>query len=119
MLDLIKRFSSLYFTEILGFCLRGNHFHLLVKMIPEHRFTDEEIQKRFEAFYGDSRSFSEGQLPYFREKFSNLSEFVREIKVGFARYYNRRHSRRGYFCILGGHPLKILGGQSLNSELGI
>jgi len=26
MLDLIKRFSSLYFTEILGFCLMGNHF---------------------------------------------------------------------------------------------
>ncbi len=32
-----------------------------------------------------------------REKLSNLSEFVREIKVGFARYYNRRHNRRGYF----------------------
>jgi REP element-mobilizing transposase RayT len=56
MLGLIKRFSSLYFTEILGFCLMGNHFHLLVKMIPENRFTDEEIQKRFDAFYGDSRS---------------------------------------------------------------
>jgi len=26
MLDLIKRFSALYFTEILGFCLMGNHF---------------------------------------------------------------------------------------------
>ena len=26
MLDLIKRFSSLYFTEILGFCLMGNIF---------------------------------------------------------------------------------------------
>jgi hypothetical protein len=25
MLDLIKRFSALYFTEILGFCLMGNH----------------------------------------------------------------------------------------------
>ncbi len=25
------------------------------------------------------------------------SEFVREIKVGFARYYNKRHNRRGYF----------------------
>jgi len=34
MLDLIKRFSALYFTEILGFCLMGNHFHLLVEMIP-------------------------------------------------------------------------------------
>ena len=97
MLALIKKFSSLYFAEILGFCLMGNHFHLLVKMIPENRFADEEIQKRFEAFYGDSRAFSKGQLPYFRQKLSSLSEFVREIKVGFARYYNRRHNRRGYF----------------------
>jgi REP element-mobilizing transposase RayT len=97
MLDLIKRFSALYFTEILGFCLMGNHFHLLVKMIPDDRFTDEEIQKRFENHYGDSREFAEGQIPYLREKLSSLSEFVREIKVGFARYYNKRHNRRGYF----------------------
>ena len=34
MLDLIKKFSLLYFTEILGFCLMGNHFHLLVKNDP-------------------------------------------------------------------------------------
>ena len=97
MLDLMKRFSTLYFTEILGFCLMDNHFHLLVKMIPEDRFTDKEIQKRVEAFYGESRTFSKGQLPYFRDKLSSLSEFVREIKVGFARYYNRQHNRRGYF----------------------
>jgi len=97
MIDLIKRFSVLYFTEILGFCLMGNHFHLLVKMIPQDQFKDEDIQKRFEAFFGDSREFAEGQIPYWREKLSSLSEFVREIKVGFARYYNRRHNRRGYF----------------------
>ena len=30
-------------------------------------------------------------------KLSSLSEFMREIKVGFARFYNRRHHRRGYF----------------------
>jgi len=30
-------------------------------------------------------------------KLSNLSEFVREIKVEFSSYYNRRHNRRGYF----------------------
>ena len=97
ILDLIKRFSALYFTEILGFCIMGNHFHLLAKMIPEYHFTDEDIRKRFEAFYGDSREFAEGQIPYWREKLSSLSEFVREIKVGFARFYNRRHNRRGYF----------------------
>ena len=97
MLGLIKRFSALYFTEILGFCLMGNHFHLVVTMLPEHRFTDADIQKRFEKFYGDNRLFYEGQIPYLRNKLSSLSEFIREIKVGFARYYNRRHHRRGYF----------------------
>ena len=68
-----------------------------MKMIPENHFTDDEIQKRFEAFYGDSRDFAEGQILDWREKLSSLSEFMREIKVGFARYYYRRHNRCGYF----------------------
>jgi hypothetical protein len=97
MLDLIRRYAKLYLVEILGFCLMGNHFHLLVKMFPEYNFTDDDIKKRYEGFYGDDRTFSYGQVPSLREKLSNLSEFVREIKVGFARYYNRRHNRRGYF----------------------
>jgi hypothetical protein len=48
MQDLIKRYSALYFVEILGFCLMGNH--LLVKMLPEYKFTDEEIKKRYLVF---------------------------------------------------------------------
>jgi putative transposase len=97
MLDLIRRYSKLYFVEILGFCLMGNHFHLLVKMFPESKFSDEDIRNRIEHFRGDGRAVGEGQMPYFREKFSSLSEFIREIKVGFARYFNKRHGRRGYF----------------------
>jgi len=97
MLDLIRRYSSLYLTEILGFCLMGNHFHILVKMVPEHKYTNEDIRKRYATFYGDKRELYEGQIPLLREKLSNLSEFVREIKVGFTRYYNKRHNRRGYF----------------------
>jgi len=53
----------------------------MVKMIAENRFADDDIQTRFEAFYGDSREFAEGQIPYWRDKLSSLSEFVREIKV--------------------------------------
>jgi hypothetical protein len=66
-------------------------------MFPEYKFTDEDIQKRYVDFYGDERIFSEGLVPSLREKLSSLSEFMREIKVGFARFYNRRHNRRGYF----------------------
>ena len=97
MLDLIRRYAALYLVEILGFCLMGNHFHLLVKMFPEYKFTDEDIKKRYVDFYGDERIFADGLVPTLREKLSNLSEFMREIKVGFARFYNRRHNRRGYF----------------------
>jgi len=33
MLEVIRRYAALYFVEILGFCLMGNHFHLVVGMI--------------------------------------------------------------------------------------
>ncbi len=97
MLDLIRRYSALYLVEILGFCLMGNHFHILVRMFPEYKFTGDDIKKRYESFYGNDRVFAAGQIPSLRAKLSSLSEFIREIKVRFARYYNRRHHRRGYF----------------------
>ncbi len=98
LLDLIKRMSGLFFTEVFGFSLMGNHFHLLVKMIPEDRFSDEEVKERLELFYGEKKAaVGEGQLPFIREKLASLSEFVREIKVNFTRFYNKRHGRRGYF----------------------
>ena len=97
MLDLIRRYSALYFVEILGFCLMGNHFHILVKILPENKFSDQDVKKRYVDFYGDDHVFTDELIPSLRAKFSNLSEFVREIKVGFARYYNKRHNRRGYF----------------------
>jgi hypothetical protein len=97
MLDLIRRYAALYLVEILGFCLMGNHFHILVRVIPEYKFSDEEILKRYINFYGDERIFADGLVPSLRMKLSSLSEFVREIKVNFARFFNRRHHRRGYF----------------------
>jgi len=73
----------------------GNH--ILVKMIPEYKFTNQDTKKRYVDFYGDGRVFTDGLIPSLRTKLSSLSEFVREIKVGFARYYNKKHNRRGYF----------------------
>jgi len=50
MIDLIKRYSGLYFVEILGVCIMGNHFHLLVKTLPEYKFTDQDIKKCYVTF---------------------------------------------------------------------
>jgi putative transposase len=98
LLDLIKRMAGLFFTEVYGFSIMGNHFHLLAKMIPEDRFSDEEVKERLVRFYGEKRApIVDGQLPILRQKLANLSEFIREIKVNFTRFYNKRHGRRGYF----------------------
>ena len=99
LLNLIKRLSSVYFGEVLGFCLMGTHFHLLVRMHPGDDTSDDEIKKRFKLYYGDDkkRELTEGQIPYFREKWGSLSEYVKEIKQGFSRFYNKRHHRKGFF----------------------
>ena len=50
LLDLIKQLSTIYFAEVLGFCLIGNHAHLLVRMHTGDEYTDEEIKKRFRLY---------------------------------------------------------------------
>ena len=99
LLKLIRRLSAVYFSEVLGFCVMGNHLHLLVRMHPGDEYTDEEIRKRFVLYYGKARekTFRNGQAPFYREKWSRLSEYVKEIKQGFSRFYNRRHKRKGFF----------------------
>jgi len=102
LLNLIKRLSGLYFAEIIGFCLMGNHFHLLTRMHVGADFTDDDIRKRYEGFFaagGEDKplDLTDGQISHFRSKWEDLSEFIRDIKQGFSRFYNRRHNRRGFF----------------------
>ena len=98
-LSLIKKISSAYFVEVYGFCLMGNHFHLLVQMNPGSDYSDEEIRRRHKLFYGEKGTLelTEGQIPYFRERWSDLSEYVKDIKQRFSRYFNRRNNRKGFF----------------------
>ena len=76
----------------------GNHFHLLVKMENSEDYADDEVKRRLAIlFRKDERVISDGQLPWFRDKLSNLSEYVKEIKQRFTRYYNKAHNKKGYF----------------------
>jgi REP element-mobilizing transposase RayT len=94
--SLILRFSRIYFTEILGFCLMDNHFHLLVRMFPEDHGDTASLRKRFKLAHGDKALFSPKKIADLRRKWSSLSEFVKEIKQNFSRYYNKKNGRKGY-----------------------
>ncbi len=97
LLNLIKQLSKVYFVEILGVCLMSSHFHILARMHPDRKYSEEEIMKRYELFYGKDDVISKDRMALFRERWSRLSEFVKDIKQRFARYYNKKHDRRGYF----------------------
>ena len=100
MFALVKRLSKVYFTEVIGLTVMSNHFHLLCRMVPEDRFSDGDVTKRFKLYYSsdeDERELTDGQIPSFREKWGSLSEFVKEIKQRFTRYYNKKNNRKGFF----------------------
>jgi REP element-mobilizing transposase RayT len=99
LLSLIQQLSAVCFTEVLGFCLMGNHFHLLIRMQPEAAFSEDDIRARFQRYYGadSERQLMAGQIPTLRAKWASLSEYVKEIKQIFSRWYNKRHGRKGFF----------------------
>jgi putative transposase len=68
LLYLIRKLSSVYFAEVLGFSLMGNHFHLLVRMHPGEEYPDEEVKRRSALYYGKEMDSSETQIPHLREE---------------------------------------------------
>ena len=97
LVDLIRRLSRIYFVEIFGFSIMSNHFHLLLRMLPEKAISDNDVKKRYERLYGKDKICLDGQIPFLKHKWTSLSEFGKELKQTFSRYYNKRHNRRGFF----------------------
>jgi len=99
LFQVIKKLSSVYFSEVIGVTVMGTHFHLLTRMHQGKEYSDEEIHRRFLLYYGEGtkKELSKGQIPSYRAKWENLSEYVKDIKQQFSRFYNKRHNRRGFF----------------------
>jgi REP element-mobilizing transposase RayT len=93
--SILKRFARIYFTDVLGYAVMDNHVHILVRMLPERNFSDQDIEARFKLYYGEEAVFPVGRIDHFRKKWASLSEFVREVKQTFSRYYNKAKGRKG------------------------
>jgi putative transposase len=93
----VARLCKVYFVDLLGFCLMGNHFHLVVRMNPADNLTDEDISERYKLLYGKEARIIPCQINEFRNRLTSLGDFVKDIKQGFTKYYNKRKKRWGTF----------------------
>lgn len=109
LLKIIQRLSRIYFVKVYGYCLMGNHFHLIVQMVPPVKNENGELTLSPQAFRQRHKAYIEGCVfsPRYKleseenklsliSKWSDLSEFMKEIKLSFTRWYNPRHARRGF-----------------------
>ncbi len=89
----VKKLSKVYFTKILGYCLMDNHFQLIVRMRSGITCSDDDIINRYRRLH-DNKDIepSPKQIISLRRKWSEISEFVKEIKQRFSIYYYERHS---------------------------
>jgi REP element-mobilizing transposase RayT len=96
---LLQKLGSVYFVETLGYSVMGNHIHGIFRMHTGEKITDDEIRERFNIYYGpkNKRELTNGQIPTLREKWSSLSEFIKELKQSFTRWYNKNNNRKGTF----------------------
>ena len=97
LLHLIRRLAKLYFIDVLGFALMDNHFHLVVRVYPESELTDCELRRRYKAYHGDDQEIAGELMAHYRTRMTSLGAFIKDIKQGFTRYYNRKYNRKGYF----------------------
>lgn len=94
---LLHKFSKLFFVDLLGFCMMGNHVHLALRVHPASSVDDGQIRERLEADRGESAFISALDIEMGRKRLCSLSEFMRSFKQSFGRYYNKKHNRKGYF----------------------
>ena len=95
LVSIIRHFSSIYAVEVLGYAIMGNHFHLLVEMHPASSLTDDDVKRRFSLLQRKETPFPETLMEKYRERFSSLSQYMKDIKQTFSHRFNKRHKRRG------------------------
>ncbi len=96
LMDLINKFSSLYFVKLLGFCIMDNHFHLIIKSENSMNYSDDEIEKRVSVLT-QGKELSHLKKLEIIDRLSDISYYMKSIKETFSRWYNKQKNRTGYF----------------------
>ena len=97
LVSLLHTLSKLFFVDILGYCMMGNHVHLALRVHPESSVDEAQVRERLESYGGEGTFISAQDIEAGRKRLCSLSEFMRSFKQSFGRHFNKKHDRKGYF----------------------
>ncbi|MGJ8677928.1 MAG: transposase [Akkermansiaceae bacterium] len=119
---LIWKMAQFCGVKVLTYCVMDNHFHILVRVRNKERFNqkfygdlgEEELLKHLGLLYSkefivrlrreidwmrgmEQEDEITEMLDQFRERFCDLSVYMKEVKERFTRWYNKKYGRTGTF----------------------
>jgi len=101
LVEFIRYYSHMYFVKMNAYCIMSNHFHLVIRSLPEHLFSDDEVVKRIKVFMRKDKKkkgeITPQDIREAREKLEDISEFCKSFKQTFSSWYNETRNRTGYF----------------------
>ena len=53
IVEFIRLFAKVYCCDVLGFCVMGNHYHLIVRMHEPKTLSRAELKRRASLLYSD------------------------------------------------------------------
>lgn len=135
LLLVLRRLARFCGLDLLTFCIMGNHFHALVRVPDRQKWLKqfggpsgearllshlrtlyskafvELLQAQLTRWRQDGREdLAEACLSGIKARFCDISVFGKELKARFARWYNKRHNRRGALWMGRFHSVLVEGG---------
>lgn len=99
LVDFIRLFAKVYCCQVMGFCIMGNHYHLIVRMDDPRAVTRKELRKRAALLYKDTvlDGWLAASWDRFETRIFDVSELMRSLQSKIAKWFNLTHNRRGRF----------------------
>jgi len=103
LVELLLRYAAAYCCRLAGWCVMGNHWHVVLQMRAKGRLGRKELLRRARLLYPGRRgqeiiaSWSVKDWRRLKERLFDVSELMRNVQAAFARWYNDTYDRRGRF----------------------
>jgi hypothetical protein len=102
LLDFIYHYTSLFFCQVAELSIMGNHYHLVLGFEAFRKLSRQELLTIAQRFYPNPRyqpylQWNDSHWERFNRRLFNVSELMRNVQSGYARWFNRCYHRKGRF----------------------